>query len=150
MVYSIGVKELWEVPKGRLPRGAVIHTMGYPLDTQTFGGGFVYGFTEERIALGLVVGLDYKDPFLDPHALFQSFKEHPLLREMLAGGKMVRYGARTISEPAHDVPPALNFRSKTGTSGVTTYVEKCSISAVATPAFRSTFVVRTFLHCPER
>src|SRR5262249_15186060 len=98
MVYSIGVKELWEVPKGRLPKGAVIHTMGYPLDAQTFGGGFVYGFTEERISLGLVVGLDYKDPFLDPHALFQKLKEHPLLREMLAGGKMVRYGARTISE----------------------------------------------------
>ena len=98
MVYSIGVKELWEVPKGRLPRGAVLHTMGYPLDTRTFGGGFVYGFTDERISVGLVVGLDYHDPFLDPHALFQQFKEHPLLKEMLAGGKMVRYGARTISE----------------------------------------------------
>jgi electron-transferring-flavoprotein dehydrogenase len=98
MVYSIGIKELWEVPKGRLAKGAVLHTMGYPLDASTFGGGFVYGFTEERISLGLVVGLDYKDPFLDPHALFQKFKEHPLLREMLAGGKMVRYGARTISE----------------------------------------------------
>jgi electron-transferring-flavoprotein dehydrogenase len=98
MVYSIGIKELWEVPKGRLPRGAVLHTMGYPLDTRTFGGGFVYGFTDERISVGLVVGLDYQDPFLDPHALFQEFKEHPLLKEMLAGGKMVRYGARTISE----------------------------------------------------
>jgi len=98
MVYSIGVKELWEVPKGRLPRGAVLHTMGYPLDRQTFGGGFVYGFTEERISVGLVIGLDYRDPFLDPHGLFQSFKEHPLLKEMLLGGKMIRYGARTISE----------------------------------------------------
>src|SRR4030095_3891335 len=64
MVYSSGVKELGEVPRGRLPKGAVIHTMGYPLATETFGGGFVYGFTEERISLGLVVGLDYKDPFL--------------------------------------------------------------------------------------
>jgi electron-transferring-flavoprotein dehydrogenase len=72
--------------------------MGYPLDTRTFGGGFVYGFTEERIAVGLVVGLDYHDPFLDPHALFQSYKEHPLLRRLLEGGKMVRYGARAISE----------------------------------------------------
>jgi len=98
MVYSIGVKELWEVPKGRLPKGAVIHTMGFPLDRRTFGGGFIYGFTEERVSLGLVVGLDYHDPFLDPHALFQRFKEHPLLKEMLAGGKMLRYGARTISE----------------------------------------------------
>ena len=98
MVYSIGIKELWEVPKGRLARGAVLHTMGYPLDRRTFGGGFVYGFTEERISLGLVVGLDYHDPFLDPHGLFQKFKEHPLLKAMLSGGRMVRYGARTISE----------------------------------------------------
>ena len=77
MVYSIGVKELWEVPKGRLPRGAVIHTMGYPLDTRTFGGGFIYGFTDERISVGLVVGLDYHDPFLDPHALFQQLQGAP-------------------------------------------------------------------------
>ncbi len=98
MVYSIGIKELWEVPAGRLAKGAVIHTMGFPLDSHTFGGGFVYGFTETRVSVGLVVGLDYRDPFLDPHALFQRFKEHPLLRTMLDGGTMVRYGARTISE----------------------------------------------------
>src|SRR5262245_48011101 len=98
MVYSIGVKELWEVPTGRLPLGAVMHTMGFPLDRRTFGGGFIYGLTDERVSVGLVVGLDYRDPFLDPHGLFQRFKEHPLLKEMLAGGKMLRYGARTISE----------------------------------------------------
>ena len=97
-VYSIGVKELWEVPKGRLGRGAVVHTMGYPLNQRTFGGGFIYGFTDEWISIGLVVGLDYHDPFLDPHALFQSFKEHPYVRRLLEGGKLVRYGARTISE----------------------------------------------------
>ena len=98
MVYSLGIKELWEVPAGRLAKGAVLHTMGFPLDTHTFGGGFVYGFTETRVSVGLVVGLDYRDPFLDPHALFQTFKEHPLLRSILDGGTMVRYGARTISE----------------------------------------------------
>jgi electron-transferring-flavoprotein dehydrogenase len=97
-VYSIGVKELWEVPEGRLPKGAVVHTMGFPLDSRTFGGGFIYGFTERRISLGLVVGLDYRDPFLDPHGLFQRFKEHPMVRRMLEGGKMLRYGARAISE----------------------------------------------------
>lgn len=97
-VYSIGVKELWEVPKGRLKRGAVLHTMGYPLDSHTFGGGFIYGFTDELISIGLVVGLDYRDPFLDPHGLFQRLKEHALVRPLLAGGKLVRYGARTISE----------------------------------------------------
>jgi electron-transferring-flavoprotein dehydrogenase len=98
MTYSIGLKELWEVPKGRLARGAVIHTMGFPLDSRTFGGAFIYGFTEERISIGLVVGLDYHDPFLDPHALFQKLKEHPDVRRLLEGGKMLRYGARTISE----------------------------------------------------
>jgi electron-transferring-flavoprotein dehydrogenase len=97
-VYSIGVKELWEVPKGRLPKGSVVHTMGYPLEHSTFGGGFIYGFTDEWISVGLVVGLDYHDPFLDPHGLFQRFKEHPYLRGLLEGGKLVRYGARTISE----------------------------------------------------
>jgi electron-transferring-flavoprotein dehydrogenase len=98
MVYSIGIKELWEVPAGRLKAGAVIHTLGAPLDSRTFGGGFVYGFSDTLVSVGLVVGLDYHDPFLDPHALFQRFKQHPLLRPLLEGGKMVRYGARTISE----------------------------------------------------
>jgi len=97
-VYSIGVKELWEVPRGRLAKGAVIHTMGYPLSTSTFGGGFTYGLEEDRISVGLVIGLDYHDPFLDPHALFQKMKEHPLIAKLLDGGTMLRYGARTISE----------------------------------------------------
>jgi len=97
-VYTLGIKELWEVPKGRLAKGAVLHTMGFPLGTETFGGGFIYGFTEERISIGLVVGLDYRDPFLDPHALFQKYKQHPLVRRLLEGGKMLRYGARTLTE----------------------------------------------------
>ncbi len=97
-VYSIGLKELWEVPAGRLAKGAVFHTLGYPLDRQTFGGGFVYALSDTRISLGLVVGLDYKDPFVDPHGLFQKFKEHPAVASLLEGGSLVRYGARTISE----------------------------------------------------
>jgi electron-transferring-flavoprotein dehydrogenase len=98
MVYSIGVKELWQVPEGRMAAGEVIHTLGHPLDRHTFGGGFLYGFGPDLVSIGLVVGLDYRDPFLDPHALFQTFKEHPDVRRILEGGKMVRYGARTISE----------------------------------------------------
>jgi len=97
-VYSIGIKELWEVPKGRLVKGGVIHTMGFPLDASTFGGGFIYGFGDELVSLGLVVGLDYHDPLLDPHALFQKLKQHPLVGRILEGGKLVRYGARTLSE----------------------------------------------------
>ena len=98
MVYTIGIKELWEVPKGRLQKGEVIHTMGEPLPWETFGGGFIYGLSETQISLGLVVGLDYHDPFLDPHALFQKLKTHPRVAELLQGGKLVRYGARAISE----------------------------------------------------
>jgi electron-transferring-flavoprotein dehydrogenase len=86
------------VPAGRLAKGAVIHTMGHPLDTHTFGGGFVYGFGERLVSLGLVVGLDYRDPFVDPHGLFQRYKAHPMLKRVLEGGRMVRYGARAISE----------------------------------------------------
>ncbi len=104
-VYTIGLKELWEVPKGRLAKGAVIHTMGYPLDTHTFGGGFIYGLAEDRISIGLVVGLDYRDPFLDPHALFQKMKQHPRVRPLLEGGSMLRYGARTISEGGYYAIP---------------------------------------------
>ncbi len=98
MVYSVGIKELWEVPPGRLRKGGVIHTMGWPLDSATFGGGFIYGLEEERVALGLVVGLDYHDPLLDPHGLFQKLKTHPSVAPLLEGGKLLRYGARTISE----------------------------------------------------
>lgn len=98
MVYAIGIKELWDVPNHSLKKGGVIHTMGYPLGWETFGGGFIYGLTENQISIGLVVGLDYKDPFLDPHGLFQKFKAHPKVAALLSGGKLVRYGARTISE----------------------------------------------------
>ena len=105
MVYSVGLKELWEVPKGRVRKGGVIHTMGWPLDSATFGGGFVYGLEEDRLALGLVIGLDYHDPLLDPHGLFQKLKTHPSLRPLLEGGKLLRYGARTISEGGwHSIP----------------------------------------------
>ncbi|MEO8502068.1 MAG: electron transfer flavoprotein-ubiquinone oxidoreductase [Vicinamibacteria bacterium] len=98
MVYTIGIKELWEVPKGRMRMGEVIHTMGEPLGWETFGGGFIYGLTDTQISVGLVIGLDYKDPFLDPHGLFQKMKAHPRVAELLAFGKMVKYGARAISE----------------------------------------------------
>jgi electron-transferring-flavoprotein dehydrogenase len=98
MVYTLGVKELWEVPRGRLQRGEVIHTMGEPLGWETFGGGFIYGLSDTSISVGLVIGLDYRDPFLDPHGLFQKLKAHPRVAELLRGGKMIRYGARAISE----------------------------------------------------
>ena len=97
-VYSTGVKELWEVPAGRAQKGRVIHTMGWPLPDDTFGGGFVYGMDETHWALGLVTGLDSPDPANDPHGRFQRWKTHPLVRALLAGGKPVAYGAKAIPE----------------------------------------------------
>jgi len=96
-VYATGVKEIWELPEGHVHRGRVIHTMGWPLKSDAFGGGFIYSMTRDRIDIGFVVGLDYRDPYLDPHHEFQRFKSHPKIRQILEGGKMVEYGAKTIS-----------------------------------------------------
>ena len=96
--YAIGIKELWEVPADRIRAGRVIHTMGYPLRNEEFGGGFIYALPDRRLAVGFVVGLDYRDPLFDPHTAFQRFKQHPLVAELLAGGEMLRYGAKALPE----------------------------------------------------
>ncbi len=106
-IYSIGIKEVWEIPRGRLERGAVTHTMGYPLKSDTFGGAFIYALEETLVSLGLVVGLDYPDPLLDPHREFQRLKQHPFLRRLLEGGQMVRYGAKAIPEGGYFAMPKL-------------------------------------------
>ena len=97
-VYAVGVKEVWELPAGRVTPGFVMHTLGYPLPNHTFGGGFVYGMRNDLLDIGLVVGLDDVDPFIDSHQLFQEFKQHPAIAKMLAGGKMLHYGAKSIPE----------------------------------------------------
>ena len=94
--YGLGVKELWEIPAGRVAKGEVIYTLGYPLTTREYGGAWIYGVTETRISIGYVTGLDYEDPRTDPHHVFQSFKLHPFARRILDGGKMIRYGAKTL------------------------------------------------------
>ena len=103
--YAIGIKELWEIPPDRLPTGRVMHTLGYPLRGEEFGGAFVYALPEGRLAIGLVVGLDYRDPLFDPHMAFQRFKQHPLISAILAGGQMTRYGAKALPEGGwHTIP----------------------------------------------
>ncbi len=98
-IFSLGVKEIWSVPEGKIEAGAVYHTFGYPLDDGSeFGGGFVYGLTENRVALGLVVGLDYKDPSFDTHAAMQIWKTHPYISKFLEGGTLVEFGAKTLPE----------------------------------------------------
>ncbi len=97
-VYAVGVKEVWDVPAGRIAPGEVIHTMGWPLDRHTFGGGFIYGMKDNQVIVGLVVGLDYRNPHLDPHTEFQRLKTHPRVAALLDGGKMAFYGAKAIPE----------------------------------------------------
>ena len=97
-VYAIGIKEIWEVPEGRVKPGFVAHTMGEPLGWDVFGGGFVYGMEGNQVIVGLVVGLDYENPLLDPHDEFNRFKQHPWVRDLLDGGKMAFYGAKAIPE----------------------------------------------------
>jgi electron-transferring-flavoprotein dehydrogenase len=96
-VYSLGIKELWELPDDRYPAGRVTHTLGYPSDAKTYGGGWIYGMQNRILNVGYVTGLDYRDPLLDPHAEFQRYKQHPFLARLLEGGKLIRYGAKTIA-----------------------------------------------------
>ena len=97
-VYAIGIKELWEVPAGRTTPGRVVHTMGYPLKTEEFGGAFMYTLPDNVVSLGLVTGLDYRDPMFDPHVAFQHVKRHPLFASVLEGGQLIRYGAKALPE----------------------------------------------------
>ncbi len=99
--YGVGVKELWEVPPGRIQAGEVIYTMGYPLTTKEYGGAWIYGSkspgsNDNTVSLGFVTGLDYHDPRLDPQHVLQTFKQHPFIAKLLAGGKMIRYGAKSL------------------------------------------------------
>src|SRR6266403_1315920 len=94
--YGVGVKELWEVPSGRIAKGEVIYTLGYPLTTQEYGGAWIYGSKDNIVSLGFVTGLDYHDPRLDPQKVLQEFKKHPFIAQLLEGGKMIRYGAKTL------------------------------------------------------
>jgi len=94
--YVIGVKEVWEVSEGRFKPGQAVHTMGYPLKTSTYGGGFIYGMESNMVSVGLLTGLDCEDPFLDPHLEFQKFKLHPFVAEILKDGNLIQYGAKTV------------------------------------------------------
>jgi electron-transferring-flavoprotein dehydrogenase len=95
-IYSIGIKELWDVQPGRIEPGYVAHTLGWPVPTDMYGGGWIYGLANNRVSVGLVIGLEYANPQFDPHEAFQIWKTHPFLKKILEGGKLVRYGAKTI------------------------------------------------------
>ena len=107
--YGIGVKELWEIDPTQHQAGTVIHTVGWPLDQKTYGGSFIYHFENNLLAIGLVVGLDYQNPYLDPFAEMQRFKTHPKIKPLLLGGRRISYGARALSEGGLQSLPKLSF-----------------------------------------
>jgi electron-transferring-flavoprotein dehydrogenase len=107
--YAIGIKELWEIdPKLHQP-GLVIHTAGWPLDTQTYGGSFLYHLENNQVAVGYVVGLAYENPYLSPYEEFQRYKTHPEIRKFFEGGKRISYGARAITAGGLQSLPKLVF-----------------------------------------
>ncbi len=111
--YGLGFKELWQLPEGRVEPGLIQHSIGWPMDSGTYGGSFLYHLSDNRVYIGYVAGLDYKDPRFKPFEAFQQFKNHPSVKPLLAGGELLTYGARTIaaggwqSLPKIDMPGAL-------------------------------------------
>jgi len=122
--FGLGFKELWQVPAGRSRPGIIQHTVGWPLDSNTYGGSFVYHLDEDRVYIGFVVGLDYEDPAFSPFEAFQQFKHHPKMRAMLEGGEILASGARTLVEgglqalPRLEMPGALLAGDAAGTLNV--------------------------------
>jgi electron-transferring-flavoprotein dehydrogenase len=107
--YGIGIKELWKVPDAAFQPGLTQHTFGWPLDNKTGGGSFMYHFGDNYVAIGFVVHLNYKNPYLSPFDEFQRFKTHPAIRPYLEGGERIAYGARAITEGGEQSLPQLYF-----------------------------------------
>ena len=107
--FGIGLKEIWQVPPEKHQPGLVQHSFGWPLDGKTGGGSFLYHFEDNQVAVGYVVHLNYQNPYLNPFEEFQRFKTHPMVAEMLEGGKRLAYGARAITEGGYQSVPKLTF-----------------------------------------
>jgi electron-transferring-flavoprotein dehydrogenase len=107
--YGIGIKELWEVEPEKHVPGKVVHTVGWPMDKNTYGGSWLYHLENNQISVGFVIGLDYQNPYLSPFDEFQRFKTHPALRSLLEGGRRIAYGARALSEGGFQSIPKLTF-----------------------------------------
>ena len=107
--YGLGLKEVWEVKPENFRKGEIVHTMGYPLPSSTYGGGWLYHFGDNLISLGLVVGLDYPNPWLSPYGEFQKMKHHPIYKSIIQGGKCISYGARALNEGGFQSIPKCAF-----------------------------------------
>jgi len=107
--YGLGIKEIWEIPEEYHEAGKVIHSVGWPLDSKTYGGSFIYHFDKNLLLIGFVVGLDYQNPYLNPYEEFQRFKTHAFIRPILEKGKRIAYGARSLNEGGFQSIPKLTF-----------------------------------------
>ncbi|HET7269279.1 MAG TPA: electron transfer flavoprotein-ubiquinone oxidoreductase [Oleiagrimonas sp.] len=122
--YGIGFKELWQLPSGRVQPGHIAHSVGWPLDNDTYGGSFIYHLTDDRVAIGFVVGLDYRDPNFKPFEAFQQLKHHPKVKQLLEGGQILSAGTRALIEggyqslPTTEMPGALLIGDAAGLMNV--------------------------------
>lgn len=107
--YGLGIKEVWEIQPEKFESGLIVHSLGYPLPADTYGGGWMYHFGDNMVSIGLVVGLDYPNPWLAPYGEFQKMKHHPLYKNVLEGGKCISYGARTLIEGGFQSIPKCAF-----------------------------------------
>jgi electron-transferring-flavoprotein dehydrogenase len=107
--FAIGIKELWEVEPARHHAGRVVHTVGWPMSSDTYGGSFLYHLENNQVAVGFVIGLDYRNPYLNPFEEFQRFKTHPSIRDTFASGRRIAYGARALNEGGYQSIPRLTF-----------------------------------------
>lgn len=107
--YGLGIKEVWEIEPEKFKKGEISHTMGYPLDKSTYGGGWMYHFGENLVSVGLVVGLDYPNPWVSPYGEFNRMKLHPFYKNVLQGGKCIAYGARALNEGGFQSIPKCAF-----------------------------------------
>ncbi|KAL7270137.1 hypothetical protein RUND412_007166 [Rhizina undulata] len=107
--YGLGLKEVWEIKPGKFKKGQVSHTLGWPLRKDTYGGSWMYHFGENMVSLGLVIGLDYPNPYLSPYSEFQKMKHHSFFADVLEGGKCISYGARALNEGGFQSIPKVSF-----------------------------------------
>ena len=107
--YGIGIKELWQLAPGKGEPGKIMHTLGWPLDSRTYGGSFIYHLDKDRLAIGFVVGLDYEDPEFQPYEAFQQLKHHPAIKPLLEGGSIISAGARAIIEGGYQSLPKVEM-----------------------------------------
>ena len=107
--YGLGIKEIWEIDPDKHEQGSIIHTLGWPMDKETYGGSWIYHMENNQVSIGFVIGLDYKNPYLSPYQEMQRFKTHPAIAPLLEGGRRIAYGARALVEGGFQSLPKLTF-----------------------------------------